>query len=224
MDEMHKGHRQRTKARFAEHGLDNFNDVNVLELLLMYALPRRDTNALAHALLERFGSLSGVLEASYAELKKTPGLGESASVLLMLIPAVSRRYLINKTPEGEMIDSPTKAGRYLIPFFTYERCEVVLVLLLDARRRVLCCQEVSRGVVNAAEINTRRIATLALERNASYVILSHNHLSGNPTPSMEDERSTRALRDALAVVGVELSDHIVVAGCDYVSLQECGLF
>jgi len=211
------------KLRFLEHGLDNFDDINALELLLFYAEPRRDTNTLAHALLNRFGSLSAVLEASREELEAVGGVGPNAAALLRLIPAVSRRYMVDKTPESEPVDSPTAAGRYFVPRFAYEREEVVLALLLDARKRPLLCRELSRGTVNAAEINARRLAELALARHASAVILAHNHLSGVALPSAEDEVSTAQLRRALGLLGVELCDHIIVAGCDYVSMAESGL-
>ena len=220
---IHDGHRQRMKSRFLEHGLDSFDDINVLELMLFYALPRQDTNALAHALLQHFGSLHAVLDASAEELRDVPGLGDNSISLLRLIPAVSRRYMLSKTPQGEAIDSPVAAARYLLPRFMYETEEVVYALLLDARRKPICCREISRGTVNSAEISARRLAELALGRHSSSVILSHNHLSGVAIPSAEDERSTVRLRDALALLGVELSDHIVVAGCEYVSMREAGL-
>ena len=220
---IHDGHRQRMKKRFLEHGLDNFDDVNALELLLFYAQPRQDTNGLAHALLERFGSLSAVLEASAADLRAVEGVGDNAAALLALIPAVSRRYMIEKTPADEPVDDPASSGRYFIPRFMYEREEVVLALLLDARKRPILCREVGRGVVNAAEINARKVAELCLERRASAVILAHNHLSGVALPSAEDEAATARLRRALGLIGVELSDHIVVAGCEYVSMRESGL-
>ena len=220
---VHDGHRQRMKRRFLEYGLDNFDDVNALELLLFYAQPRQDTNAMAHALLDRFGSLSAVLEAKPGELKAVNGIGDNAAALLALIPAVSRRYLLDKSPAAEPVDTPAAAGRYFIPRFMYETEEVVCALLLDARKRPICCRELSRGTVDAAQIQTRRLCQLCLEQKASSVILSHNHRSGVPLPSAEDEAATRRLREALDLLGVELSDHIVVAGVEYVSMRECGM-
>lgn len=220
---IHDGHRQRMKQRFLEHGLDNFSDVNALELLLFFATPRQDTNVPAHALLERFGSLPAVLEAPPEQLREIPGIGDSAVTLLRLIPEVSRRYMIEKSPPSEPVDTPTSAGRYFIPRFMYETEEVVLALLLDARRHPLLCTELSRGVVNAAEISTRRLAELALARRASSVILAHNHVSGVALPSAEDESVTARLAQALSLLGVELADHIIVAGYEYVSMAESGL-
>lgn len=221
---IHDGHRQRMKERFVNYGLDNFDDVNALELLLFYALPRRDTNELAHTLLARFGSLHGVLEASHQELCNVPGIGESAAVLLSLIPAMSRRYMLSKTPKADAVRTPTAAGRFFVPRFMYEREEVVMALFLDARKRPIDCMELERGAVDAVSFNMRRLVSLTLEKKASSLILAHNHLSGEVLPSAEDERATRQLARALSVVGVELDDHIVVAGCEYLSMREAGLF
>ena len=211
---IHDGHRQRMKTRFLEHGLDNFDDINALELLLFYALPRQDTNITAHRLLERFGSLSGVLEASVRDLTAVEGVGDSAAALLRLLPELSHH---------DPIDTPAAAGRYFVPRFMYETEEVVLALLLDARKRPLLCRELSRGVVDAAEISARKLAQLCMERRASGVILAHNHLSGVALPSAEDESTTAALLRALGLLGVELCDHVIVAGCEYVSMRESGL-
>ena len=219
---VHDGHRSRMKERFRGHGLENFIDINALELLLFYAAPRRDTNGMAHALLERFGSFSAVLEANEQELLAVPGIGENAVTLLRLIPAVSRRYLLDKTPSNEPIDSAAAAGRYFIPRFMYETEEVVYALLLDARKRPVQCAAVSRGTVDAAEINARRLAEIALQYRASAVILAHNHHFGVALPSVEDETATARLSRALDLLGVELSDHIIVAGNDYISMRESG--
>ena len=183
---VHDGHRSRMKERFRGHGLENFNDINALELLLFYAAPRRDTNGMAHALLERFGSFSAVLEANEQELLAVPGIGENAVTLLRLIPEVSRRYLLDKTPSNEPIDSAEAAGHYFIPRFMYETEEIVYALLLDARKRPIHCAAISRGTVDAAEVNARRLAELALQYRASAVILAHNHRSGVALPSVED--------------------------------------
>ena len=221
---IHDGHRQRMKTRFLEHGLDNFDDVNALELMLFYAQPRQDTNATAHALLERFGSLSAVLEASPRDLIAVSGVGESAAVLLRLIPEISRRYMVEKSDSTDPVDTPTAAGRYFLPRFMYETEEVVLALLLDARKRPLLCRELSRGTVDAAEISARKLAELCLERKASGVILAHNHLSGVALPSAEDYQVTIQIQKALEAVNVELRDHIVLADGDYVSMADTGFF
>lgn len=219
---VHDGHRERMKKRFLEHGLDNFDDHNVLELLLFYVLPRRDVNPIAHALLERFGSLSGAFEATNAELMKVPGIGENAAAFLKLIPQASRRYEISKSSFDGILSSSSKAGRYLTPRFMYERDEVVLLICLDSKRKIISCREMARGSVNSTEVNVRKIAEAALAQNSTGVIISHNHTSGIALPSVEDELTTKKLRDALRMVDVELIDHIIVAGDDFVSMADSG--
>ncbi len=220
---VHDGHRERMKKRFIEHGLDNFSDINVLELLLFYALPRRDTNALAHKLLERFGSLRGVLEAPVDELEQVEGVGESAAALLRLVPQVSRRYMMSLGDSRNELSSSAAAGRYVVPLFMYEREEVVFMLCLDSRCKLINCREIGRGVVNCAQVSVRRVVEQALSQSAVSVVLAHNHVDGLAIPSREDELTTRRIQEALALVGVTLSDHIIVSGDDFVSLADSGL-
>ena len=220
---VHDGHRGRLKRRFAEHGLDNFDDVNVLELLLFYVRPRQDTNVIAHALLEYFGSLDRVLEADIADLERVSGVGHETAVYLHLIPQVSRRYMMRKSAPGERLDSTEAAGKYLVPLFMHERDEVVYMLCLDSQCGLINRRLMARGAANSAEVSTRQIVEFALSQNASKVILAHNHPNGVALPSREDEQTTARLLSALAAVEVELVDHIVVAGGDYVSFAESGL-
>ena len=112
---VHNGHRERLKNRFIEHGLVNFNELNALELLLFYAIPRKDTNELAHALLDRFETLSGVFEASFQELTEVPGIGENAATLILLIPQIIRKCFETKDGNVEFITNSEAAGRYFVP-------------------------------------------------------------------------------------------------------------
>ena len=222
-DTSHSGHRQRLRERFERYGLDSFSDLNTLELLLFYALPRQDTNPLAHALLENFGSLENVLEAMPEELREVPGMGESAALFLQLIPAVSRRYLIRKANHSDQITSPEAAGEYLLPYFFYEQEEHIYGLFLDNRSHILACEELSKGVVNAAEIGVRALINRAVELKCCYIILAHNHPSGVIMPSAEDEFATLQLRQALNGVGVSLIDHLIIADDSYMSMSEVGM-
>lgn len=220
---VHDGHRQRMKKRFMKYGADSFDDINLLELILFYAIPRTDTNLLAHALLDRFGSFSAVMEASPSQLMEVEGVGENTAALLHLIPAVSQRYVQGKTPADQALSTPAEAARYLIPLYMYETDEVIRAVFLDARDRPIACRELSRGVVDAATISSRKLAEDALRNRASAVILSHNHPSGVALPSAEDEFTTQQMARALEILGIELRDHIVIAGCEYVSMREGGL-
>lgn len=220
---VHDGHREKMKNKLLEQGLDVFDDHNVLELLLFYSMPRKDTNPLAHELLNHFGSLEAVFEAPAEELSKINGIGENTITLLKLIPEVSRRYFIDKNKFDNILDSSKKAGDYLIARYMYERDEVVYVLCLDSKCKVICCKELFRGVANSAEISVRKIAELALAKNATSIIISHNHTSGIALPSIEDEIATKRIKTALASMGIALSDHIIVADDDFVSMADSGL-
>ncbi len=219
---IHDGHRQRVKERFRREGLDNFSDVQVLELLLFYAVPRQDTNPIAHALLEHFGSLAQVLEAPVEELEKVPGIKENAATLLSLTTAIGRYYLVNRTTQAEVLPTIEKCGEYLTPFFFGRRNETVFLLCMDATCKVRSCRLVGVGTVNSANVPIRRIAEIALGANATTVVLAHNHPSGLALPSREDVETTRRAAEALAAVDIELVDHIVVADEDFVSLAQSG--
>lgn len=218
--EIHDGHRQRMKDRFIKHGLDNFDDHNVLELLLFFAMPRRDVNPLAHNLMSRFGSLSGVFDATHEELMKVEGIGENTATLIKLMPAVSRRYMMCKTSFDNILVTTVDIGNYLLPRFIGLREEVVYLICLDAKNKVLSCTLVSKGSVNAAQISTRSILETALNHNASSIILSHNHISGLAYPSSEDIVTTKQLNSVLNAAGIYFRDHIIVGGEDFVSLRD----
>lgn len=220
---VHDGHRERMKQRFIGHGLDNFDDHTVLEFLLFYAIPRRDTNELAHRLLERFGSLSAVFEARYEDLLRVEGVGENAAILLRLIPQASRRYQISKNAGERILRTSEDAGRLLVPLYLYAREEIVYLLCLDSKCRLISRRELGRGTLGETEVSIRAIVETALSQNAAAVILSHNHVDGYALPSREDELTTCRIRDALLLVGITLADHIIVCGDDYVSFADSGL-
>ncbi len=220
---VHEGHRERMKNRFMEQGLDVFDDHQALELLLFYSMPRRDVNPIAHELMTQFGSLEAVFEAPAEELAKISGIGDGSICLLKLIPEISRRYMMDKSKFDNVLDTSAKAGAYLLPRYMYERDEVVYVVCLDAKCKILCCRELFRGINNSAEISIRKIVELALAKNASSVILSHNHTSGIALPSIEDEMTTKRIKAALETVSVTLTDHIIVASDDYISMADSGI-
>lgn len=221
---IHDGHRERMKKRFSEHGLENFDDHNVLEILLFYAIPRGDTNPIAHRLIDKFGSLAAVFDASEDELIKIDGVGENTARLIKLIPQISRRYMMSKSSFENILDSTEKAGNFLIPRFYAERDEVVYMICLDAKCKVLNCRLLFRGGVNSANISIRKIVENALAYNATSVIIAHNHTSGIAIPSHEDEVTTRKIESALNAVDVLLADHIVIADDDFVSMADNGFF
>lgn len=220
---VHDGHRERLKERFDTYGLDNFNDVNALELLLFYAIPRRDTNELAHELLDRFGSLDAVFEASSRELQDVSGIGPGAATLIRLVPEITKRCSVSKTRDITVFNKPSAVGRYLVPRLGIEKCEKALILNLNPQKQLISCVEVASGVVDSVNLNVRTIVEAALKARASSVIMAHNHPSGNPAPSRDDELLTRRVRDALELVEIKLDDHLIIAGQSWFSFTDSGL-
>ena len=219
---IHKGHRERLKARFLEEGLDNFTDIQALELLLFYAIPQKDTNPIAHALLDHFGSLSRVLEADVEELKKVPGISDHSATLLALVTELGRYYQVDCAQRVEVLTTLDACGAYLVPRFFGRSNETVFLLCLDAKCKVLCCKEIGEGSVNSTSISIRKVVETALSANATTVVLAHHHPSGVALPSSEDVQTTRRIAAALSAVEVHLADHIVVAEGDYVSMVQSG--
>jgi len=220
---IHTGHRQRLKERFLKEGLDSFEEHQILELLLFYGIPQRDTNEIAHELIKKFGSLSEVLEATPEELAEVRFVGENVSTLFKLVTAVSRHYQISCAMKEVILNHIEDCGRYLVPFFYGRNQETVFLLCLDAKRKVLCCEKVGQGGVNSAGVPIRQIVETALKANASTAILAHNHPSGLALPSREDVQTTRRIAMALQAVEVQMADHIVVADEDYVSMVQSGV-
>jgi DNA repair protein RadC len=220
---IHSEHRRRVKNRFRSEGLDHFEELHALELLLFYALPRIDTNPIAHDLLNHFGNLRNVLEAPVEQLMGVNGVGEHAAILLSLVRGLSQKYMISGDSAAPL-NTLEDCGTYLVNRFIGQRNEVVMLLCLDAKRAPLCCRIVSEGSVNAAEISTRKVVEAALSVNATSVILAHNHPSGIAVPSMQDIVTTRRMGAALSAVDIVLEDHFVVADRDYVSLRQSNYY
>ncbi len=217
---IHAGHRQRLFDRYASSGIESFSDVELLELLLAYAIPRKDTNPIAHSLLDTFGSFAAVLEAPQLSLQKVEGMTQRAATMLRLLPQSWQRYDLSRQSETKFFRTTEECGDYLVPFFRGLREERVRILCLDAKCKLLDCRELSQGSVNSAAMPIRRIVETALAVNATSVMVAHNHPSGIALPSTEDIDATRRLKEALANVDIILIDHIVVSDNDYVSMLD----
>ena len=223
-ESIHAGHRERLRARFLAEGLDSFNEINALELLLFYCVPRKDTNELAHRLIHYFGSYVSVLNASYDELKKVDGVSDNIATYLTLQGAAVRYYLLNRKQDGVVLKTMQECGRFLQPYFVGKQNETVFLLCLDAKCKVLCCREVSEGSVNAASVSMRKIVDAAISSNATTVVLAHNHPSGLAVPSQDDIITTQHVAKALEAVDVILADHLVMADDEFVSMVQSNCF
>ena len=221
---IHDGHRQRLKDRFLQEGLDGFTEVQALELLLFHCVQRQDTNPLAHRLVKHFGSFAHVLEATPDQLKTVPGVGDSVATFLSLLHATGRYYEKSSRQNIRIANTIEDCGRFLMPCMINRRNEMVFLLCLDAKCKVLACKEVGEGSVNSAAVPIRRIVEMALASNATSVVLAHNHPSGIAYPSEEDRFTTHRLAMALRAVEIELADHLVFADGEYVSMVQSGMY
>lgn len=220
---IHDGHREKMRRRFLSGGLEHFADHEALELLLYYAIPRRDTNPIAHALMDRYGSLSAVLAAPVEDLQKVEGIGENAAVLLKLVPRLCAKARLADAGRQELVlNTAARAGAYLLERFYGERNEVIYQLCLDRKGKLLACKRLGEGSIASAALDVRKLVENAILHSASSVVLAHNHPSGIASPSVEDYAATDRARKALETIGVALSDHIIVADGDFVSLAESG--
>ncbi len=224
MSNEHKGHRDRTRQLFLQMGGESLPDHILLEILLYYAVPRRDTNELAHLLLGAFGGIKGVLEADVDELQQVPGIGYNAAVLLKLGLSLFRSYLQDMQSAENVLDCTQKIGDYLVPMFIGKTDESLYLLCFNDRYKLLRCELIAQGIHNAVSINQKKIVERAALSKCSRVVIAHNHPGGVALPSDEDVRSTLQIHSTLKALHIQLVDHIIVSGDDYISLADSNIF
>lgn len=222
--QLHAEHRKRLTEVFLRTGLEGFSDVEALEYLLTFSIPRRDVNPLAHRLLHEFGSLHRVFEAPPAQLTRVAGVGPRTAALIRLTAELWSRSERSRTGGRVRLRSTGELGRYLSALTDGSREERAWLLSLDANCCLLECRELCRGAVNAVNLPFRKLVETALLANASSVVLAHNHTNGNLIPSLADISYTRDAARALALVDVVLADHFVIGGRSYVSMRSSGMF
>lgn len=213
-ESIHTGHRDRMRERVASGGVSSLADHELLEMLLYYIQPRRDTNETAHLLIEECGSLSAVLEAQADRLCRVPYIKQNGAMYLRLLGELSRRYAVAKfQPEGVspdvIYDSMEKLATVLYPRFLGQTKELLIAVLFDARMRMADLFVVAEGTLNSVSMTARAVTQRAYARNAAFCVLAHNHPGGIATPSQEDVRLTRDMESALELVGVPLIEHLV---------------
>lgn len=220
---IHDGHRDRMRERFLKSGFEAFAPHEKIEYLLFACNPRGDTNPLAHELIRRFGSFSGVLDAPYEELLEVDGVGPVAAAFLKMLPQAFRCYEMDRESGRVRMYDYQDMARYLMKRYVGLSQEVVVLMLLDSSDRVIYCDIVSAGTAVTANIYIQDIVALAARYRAVYAVLSHNHPSGSALPSPQDLHITSRVFDALKEIEVLLIDHIIIAGRDFTSLKESGI-
>ncbi len=223
-ENLHKDHRKRLKGRFLDEGLDNFTDHNILELLLFYSIPRKDTNPTAHELMNKFGSLSNVFDASVSDLITINGITENSAVLLKLIPKLARAYLLDKDTRYPIFSSSEKIGKYLVNFYIGEKNERPLALFFTNRMELIKVFPLSDGTVSASDISARKILEEGFSKKAACFALAHNHPDGDPAPSVEDIEVTERLSALFDSLGMPMVDHYIVAGSSYKAIKHAEIF
>ncbi len=217
-----EGHRKRLRERFERSGFEGFHDHEVLELLLSYAIPRRDVKPIAKALLEEFRSFAAVLDAPLESLKNIDGVGDHAAVLLALTPRLLDRYQQDRWQSNPVFNSTGEAVRYLFSELGTERNEIFCILALNSKNALIAKDRIQRGSVNRTAVFPRLVVESCLKHRATAVILSHNHPGGDPGPSSADRQLTRKLKRILNELDIEVHDHIIIAGPKHFSFAENG--
>ena len=212
---IHKCHRQRIRNRFEHESLDGFEPHEVLELLLQYAIKRKDVNPIAHALLDHFGSLSATMEASKEELMRVEGVGESAASFLRMIPQFGRRYGLDKLHNGRVFESLDSIGAYCVNRYVGETDEVLSLMLLDESFRMLGWETVQRGSLSCSTVNLEKLAEVVFRYDAPAFILVHNHPNGTIFPSVSDLDTTYRIREIMGNFNRVMLEHIIVANNRY---------
>ncbi len=211
------------RNRYLNEGIDSFEPHEILELLLYYAIPRKDINELAHKLIEKFGSISNVFDADVESLKQVDGIGENAAILLSMIPQLSRIYNQSKWDRKTSLASVDAVGQYAVAMYTGKNDEEFGIICLDSNRRVHYSGIIIKGTVNQTEAYPRKVVSEVLKHNAVNVILTHNHPGGSIMPSMGDREATKNIVNALEAIGVNVLDHIIVSGDRFNSMSALGL-
>lgn len=216
---MHKGHRERVRERFLQEGLSAFSDIQALELLLFYSIPRADTNPIAHNLLMRFGSLKNIFEANVADIASVDGVGLHSAVLIRLLPEMTRKFWMGEFQKKPRVGSAEEAAACIRPVLYGKPTEQVYVFCLDNQYRIKHYNCISKGSLNDAAVYLRDVVQCAIRLHSGKILLAHNHPGGCPSPSKTDICTTKTISDALGPLGIELVDHIIFSDHEYYSFS-----
>lgn len=216
---MGQGHRERMTKRFLANGFDSFEEHEILEYMLFYALPRVNTNDIAHRLLNKFGSLYGVLEASETDIASVNGMGEKSAAYLTMFPDLLRAYKKSKLGKKPAVKSIKQACEYCVAMLFGKPYEQFYVIWLNTQNRVIHSEKLSEGGIKDSPVYMDKVAASALRHHAVKAIIAHNHPGGNLSPSPNDLATTQTVMKTLGLLNIELVDHIIVNDEETFSFQ-----
>ena len=221
--DIHKNHRARMRKRFLKTKFKNFYDHEKLELLLFYAIPVKDTNKIAHELLDKFKTIGGVFDATVDQLMSVDGVGENTAILFKLILEIMKDYSL---PECKRVsyDNSELLCEYFSNQFLGERNEIVKAVCFDDKLRIIDCADISEGDIGSAQIYIKDLVKFAIKNNSDTIAIAHNHPNGDVNPSDDDLHTTKIIYKRLDGIGIELIDHIVVAKGQTISFRNSGFF
>lgn len=212
-ENIHSGHRDRVRKKFLNSSEgEEFPDHELLEMLLFYAIPRVDTNAIAHNMINEFGSFSALLEAHPTEIMKACKVKEATATLIALQRTISKRYIQSRWGEKVLFKSLNMAKQYCSDALIYKDRECFMIICLDSQNRVTHKVIISEGTITDAGVSPRKVVESAIRYQAVSVIFTHNHPGGNNNPSKEDINITAFLIKVLEPIDIMVLDHIIVGG------------
>ena len=224
MAQPHDGHRERLRERYLKSGFDAFQPHEILELLLTWAVPRRDVNPLAHDLIDHFGSLSGVFDAAREDLEAIDGVGPNTALFLSMMGPLCRQYHLSRLSAKKLtLRDPDAVKEYCAVIMKDVRDEEFMVLSFDRQLRLIAADKLAEGIPDQVAVFPRKVVETLIRRGATSAVICHNHPGGSLRPSREDIALTDEIKKALDTVGIRLNDHILVAGGEGCSFHEAGL-
>ena len=219
----HDGHRMRMREKIESAGTLSLHDHEMLEYILFSFVPRRNTNEIAHALMNKFGSFADVLNADAAELKEVPGMTANAALFLSVLPEIFRRYAVSVAKKRPVLSGKRAVRDYLAGEMFGMPVEAVCAVALDAQDGLIKFEKLATGTGSSVGVSPRDVVRFALQNEAVSVVLAHNHPSGNARPSQNDYDMTCEIASVLAGISVRLADHIIYTDTDSYSFEENGL-
>lgn len=220
-DNIHSGHRDRLRQEFLSHSDPTaMPEHKLLEMLLFYGIPQRDTNSIAHALINHFGNFSAVFEADVTELAKVKGMTKNAAALIKLMLPIAKAYVSGKYNDDVCLNTLEDIGRYIVTKYFAVSVEQCSLLCLNRMGKVLSYDVIAEGDIDSVGISIRSILERIIRTGATAVVLAHNHPGGIALPSPSDISITEAIANALKTISVNFCDHIIIAGNDYISMAQ----